>query len=506
MFSFIFKNKVDLNEKELDFYNDLNLAPILKEISRQYKEIDFKPIYYTMLTDEENINYRLDIFKDLAKENIRVKVATFANRLYLLLQEYKKYISIEKPNYNDKAIFLDMVHNYIDIANEFINGIEKVEYEAEGIKNLYNYVKSELTNEYFTGLIADLNTLDEHIQNVKYCLFLNEGYIHVAKPEAQESTFTEDINKKLARLISNDKPMEIQIKQSSLSDNIKKNILSNLALIYEDEFNELNKFVKNYTNFIPQCLFDLPRDVFFYLTYMGFMDKIKSMGLKFCIPTVSTKNKEMEIYDTYDLALAYSFLYTKKSIVPNEFYLKNQERTIIISGPNQGGKTTFARMFGQLAYLASLGLMVPGTSAKLYAPDQIFTHFEVEESIIKASGKLNMELIRLKDIMDKATSRSILILNEIFASTSIVDGIELGKRFLDQVKQRDIICVFVTFLDDLSRYNETIVSMISTVIPEAPEVRTLKLLRKEADGLAYADAIAKKYSLDYFDVKRRLSK
>ena len=85
MFSFIFKNKVDLNEKELDFYNDLNLAPILKEISRQYKEIDFKPIYYTMLTDEENINYRLDIFKDLAKENIRVKVATFANRYIFLI-------------------------------------------------------------------------------------------------------------------------------------------------------------------------------------------------------------------------------------------------------------------------------------------------------------------------------------------------------------------------------------------------------------------------------------
>ncbi|UKI50211.1 MAG: hypothetical protein L6U99_01760 [Clostridium sp.] len=103
---------------------------------------------------------------------------------------------------------------------------------------------------------------------------------------------------------------------------------------------------------------------------------------------VSTTNKEYEVSDCYDIALAYSFLYTDRQMVLNSFYLRNEERTIVISGPNQGGKTTFARMFGQLNYLATIGVPVPGTKAKLFAPDMIYTHFEVEENVIKASGKL----------------------------------------------------------------------------------------------------------------------
>jgi DNA mismatch repair ATPase MutS len=181
--------------------------------------------------------------------------------------------------------------------------------------------------------------------------------------------------------------------------------------------------------------------------------------------------------------------------VTNDFALSGIERVIVVTGPNQGGKTTFARMFGQLHYLASLGLPVPGTEAVLLLPDRVFTHFERQEEVATLRGKLEEELVRVRAILDEATERSVVVMNESFSSTSLEDARRLGRRVIERFVAHGALCVYVTFVDELASLGAAVVSMVATVDPADPATRTFRVVRAPANGRAYAAAIARKYGL-----------
>lgn len=85
-------------------------------------------------------------------------------------------------------------------------------------------------------------------------------------------------------------------------------------------------------------------------------------------------------------------------------------------------------MFGPLHFLASLGLPVPGRDAQLVLPDQIFTHFQRQDPLLDFRGRLEDDLLRILEILQSATPRSIVIINEIFSSTTLQDALSLHLR------------------------------------------------------------------------------
>ena len=186
--------------------------------------------------------------------------------------------------------------------------------------------------------------------------------------------------------------------------------------------------------------------------------------------------------DTFDLALAAQLVGEGGRVVCNDIMLTGSERILVISGPNNGGKTTMARTFGQLHYLSRLGCPVPGRDVRLFLCDQIFTHFEKEEDIATLSGKLQDELNRLHADLGRATPASVVVLNEVFNSTTALDAQFLSRKLLERVSELDALGVCVTFLDELSTLNHKTVSMVSQVVPHDPATRTHKVIRTPPTG------------------------
>jgi hypothetical protein len=95
-------------------------------------------------------------------------------------------------------------------------------------------------------------------------------------------------------------------------------------------------------------------------------------------------------------------------------------------------------------------------------------------------------------------------MNETFSSTALQDARFLGRKVLERMIGLDMLGVYVTFIDELSRLGPQTVSAVSTVVPGRPAERTFKIMRRRADGRAHARSIAEKHRLTFEEIKARV--
>jgi DNA mismatch repair protein MutS len=493
-------------DQEPDFFRDLNLDQIIDEIIIGKKEYNLKPFFYLPLSNTENINYRQQIMKELEDEELSKKIKLFAEKM----QKVRNLFSLLKQldfKYNKEGWFLEAVEVYCQSVNTLAEDLQEYYLKSSGLIAFRNYISKYVKSDNFISLQTEQEQLKDDLSTVKYCVNINGDKVRVQEYQG-ESDYRPEVEQTFAKFKEKNAVSYLsKVAMGSGMNHIEAKILNLVAKLYPEIFSDLDDYYNRNKKFVDERIRDFDREIQFYISYIDYIKTFKKYGLKFCYPEVSTTDKEIYNKQGFDLALANSLNNKKSSIVCNDFYLQENERIIAVTGPNQGGKTTFARTFGQLHYLASLGCLIPGKEARLFLFDKLFTHFEREENIKDLRGKLEDDLVRIKNILDQATSSSLIIMNEIFASTTTRDAVFLGKKILKEIISQDTLAVFVTFLDELASLdNSSIVSMVVQVDSEDPTIRTYKILRKAADGVAYAVSIAKKYKLDYSCLKERIRK
>lgn len=485
------------------FFADLNLDQIIDAIAARKKDYNLKPFFYMPLRDIEAIYYRQQVMQDLEDVALMEHINIFSEKM----TRVRRYLALVEKlgfHYHKRGWFLESALVYCDAVTELAHNLNQSSLQSRGLLALHEYVTRYVQSPAFQSLCDEARQVKTGLANVRYSVIIQIGKFKVRRYD-EEADYSIEVEKTFEKFKQGAvKDYRVDLDRRSGMNHIEAQILDFVARLYPEPFAALDRFCADHSQFVDETLRVFHREIQFYVGYLEFIADIKRKGLTFCYPQVSATSREVYDYDGFDLALANALFFTDKPVVCNDFFLQEPERIIVVTGPNQGGKTTFARTFGQLHYLARLGCPVPGRQAQFFLFDQIFTHFEREEDIRNLRGKLQDDLVRIHHILEHATPNSILIVNEMFASTTLQDAIFLSKEILARVMELDLLCVWVTFIDELSSLSEKTVSMVSTVFPDNPALRTFKIVRKTADGLAYALSIAEKHRLTYRQIKERI--
>ena len=486
-------------------FRDLNLDQVIAAVTAGREVYDLPPIFHLPLASVEAIRYRHEVFRDFENPNVVACVTSFSGRMRgvraALGEARKLYYELQKQREH-----LDTAGEYCEAVNALTRALTLSHLRSPGLIRLRQYLGEYTLSMAFGSLAAETESLQADLAAIAYAVRLDGKRIEVSR-YAGEPDYAARVLETFAKFRQGAvEPREFTFRSHAALNHIEEAILDRVARLFPEIFSALARYCERHHEFLDPAVTEFEREAQFYLAWLEYLQPLEKAGLRVCYPEVSRGGSSIHCFDTFDLALARRMVAEKGEVVTNDFELRGPERIMVVSGANQGGKTTFSRSIGQAHYLAAIGCLVPGREAALPLVDRVLTHFEREEHVETLSGKLEESLERMRRVLEQATASSLLIMNESFDSTTVSDALFLNREILHRVMDRDMRCVCVTFLDELVSLSERMVSYVATVDPRDPVVRTYRVVRKPPEGLAHAMAIAEKYGLTYARVKERVSR
>jgi len=309
-------------------------------------------------------------------------------------------------------------------------------------------------------------------------------------------------------------------------------LFRDLAKVLEKVCKPILKSLSAYGQVNSRFLINLRKDLIFYLGAIQLIRHIESCGLPMCRPEmVDIDERLFEVKENYNINLA---LHLSKRgsgtrlgdmVVRNDVALGENGRVIILTGPNQGGKTTYLQAVGLTHILAQAGLHVPGTQARISPVDNIFTHYPVEEQLERGTGRFGDEARRLYEIFQEATQHSLVLLNESLSGTNTGEALYLAQDMVRILCDMSARAIFATHMHELaagvevingdSSGNSKAISMVASLVDgtihqngeEKEAMRhSYKVVASPPMGRSYAKELAERYGISFEQLTTMLQK
>ncbi len=193
--------------------------------------------------------------------------------------------------------------------------------------------------------------------------------------------------------------------------------------------------------------------------------------------------------------------------VPNDVYLNTEEqRLLVITGPNMAGKSTVMRQTALICIMAQMGGFVPAESARLGVVDRIFTRIGASDHLQKGQSTFMVEMLETSQILSQATERSLVILDEIGRGTSTFDGLSIAwavaETLHDKIRARTLFATHYHELTDLASEKEGIKNFHMAVSERGGKILFLRELVKGGTNRSYGVHVAGMAGLPLDTIKR----
>jgi DNA mismatch repair ATPase MutS len=392
------------------------------------------------VNDLDTIHYRQDILRDCLNN------AAIVRNIFELATE-----SIEeerKKGYWGVFRFPGSVlHGAAEVLQMFVGKLQRLrkivdehagEFQSEGFTALFAMLKQELGDEY-------LARVQDHLRQLKFRDGVlvsaglgngNKGINYILrKPHDRKQSW-------LQRMFAPQPPAYTF--HLHPRDEAGARALSELK---DRGINLVANAVAQSSDHILSFFVMLRTELAFYVGCLNLREQLAKKGEPVCFPSpVAAEQRRHSFQGLYDVCLSLS---VERSVVGNDVSGDNTD-LMIITGANQGGKSTFLRSIGLAQLMMQCGMFVPAESFRANVCTGLFTHYKREEDTTMKSGKFDEELSRMSAIADHITPNALVLFNESFAATNEREGSEIARQIVCALLDRRIKVCFVTHLYELA--------------------------------------------------------